>query len=52
MDTNNTLESELEVLKSENKVLTHQSQVQHNTILQLHGNSLKLAEMVSSNLTN
>lgn len=41
-----TMINDFEILKSENKVLTHQSNVQHNTIIDLHNNSLKLSEMV------
>ncbi len=46
MDLNSTMVNEIELYKNENKVLTHQSHVQHNTIIDLHNNSLKLAEMV------
>lgn len=41
-----TMVNDFEILKSENKVLTHQSNVQHNTIIELHNNSIKLSEMV------
>lgn len=41
-----TMINDFEILKSENKVLTHQSNVQHNTIIELHNNSIKLSEMV------
>lgn len=46
LDMSSTIINDYEIIKSENKVLSHQSQVQHNTIIELHNNSIKLSEMV------
>lgn len=41
-----TLISDFDLLKSDNKMLAHQSRVQHNTIIELHNNSIRLSEMI------
>lgn len=46
LDLNNTALFNLEELSKRNKLINTQISVQHNTILELHQNSLKLAEMV------
>ena len=46
IDLNSTLVTEMDSIKIENKSLIHQSQIQHNTIIEQHNNSQKLAEMV------
>lgn len=46
IDLNSTMTTEIDSLKIENKSLMHQSQIQHNTIIEQHTNSQKLAEMV------
>lgn len=46
LDMSSTMINDFEILKSENKVLAHQSNVQHSTIIELHNNSIKLSEMV------
>lgn len=46
LDMSCTIINDFDLLKSENKMLAHQSHVQHSTIIELHNNSLKLSEMI------